>query len=260
MRCSRIPLVLPMIFIFCGCGSSDRSAVASRAKRFAADSGLPLERTLKLADVEGTSIDLLLIPPPIDGTVSADSRIARGFYMSRYEITQAQYAEIMQANPSTFMGRDWPVNGPTFQEAKSFCEHLSKKVGETVRLPTASEWEYACRAGSRDAYYGGPNESDLDRVGWFKANAKGQPRPVGLKETNAWGLADMHGNVWEWSMDKVAPPPNAKEGETSKRLLCGGSWMDDAHFCTSDSRIPVEESFVNSNIGFRIVVDLPQKH
>jgi formylglycine-generating enzyme required for sulfatase activity len=187
--------------------------------------------------------------------------ISKGFYMSKYEITQAEWKAVMGSNPSYFKGDDLPVEGVSWYDAVAYCNALSEKMGLTpaytiaysinktivmwnrdangYRLPTEAEWEYACRAGTTTAYYSG------DRVvsaGWYDSNSGGRTHPGGEKKENAFGLYDMHGNVWEWCWDwygdydtsSLADPDGATSG--GSRVLRGGSWNYDAKSARSAIR------------------------
>ena len=130
--------------------------------------------------------DMVYIAPDESRAVGTD-----GFYIDRYEVTQAEYFKVMHANPSFFRGQDRPVEKVTWNLAVAFCD----KVGK--RLPTEQEWERAIRAGTESSYYWGENHPD--RYAWHKGNADKQTHVVGKKEPNSWGLYDMAGNVWEWT-------------------------------------------------------------
>src|SRR6185436_4361946 len=119
-------------------------------------------------------------------------------YLGKYEVTQEQYQQVMGKNHSRFQGQALPVGTVSWDEAQEFCQKASKESGLTVRLPTEAEWEYACRAGTRSAYYSGDSEAKLDQAAWYYGNSKDTTHPVGQKEPNAWGVYDLHGNVWEW--------------------------------------------------------------
>src|SRR5882762_10161151 len=124
---------------------------------------------------------------------------ASGFYMGRYEVTQAQWQKVMSNNPSTFStcGENCPVEQVSWDDAQEFIKKLNaQNDGYQYRLPSEAEWEYACRAGTTGDYAGDPNS-----MAWYTSNAEYKTHPVGKKQANAWGLYDMHGNVSEWVMD-----------------------------------------------------------
>ena len=201
------------------------------------------------------------------------------FEMSTTEITQSHYKALTGNNPSHFAGDGrLPVERVTWYDAAKFCNMLSVKEGlpacyneETwecdftkagFRLPTEAEWEYACRAGTSTEYYTGDTESDLARAGWYgddEGNSDERPHPVAQKEPNAWGLYDMHGNVWEWTNDFFGsygsePAHNPKGPESgSYSVMRGGSWLNRANYCRSYFRINDRSERTGYFTGFRIV-------
>ncbi len=129
-------------------------------------------------------------------------RVTKPFYLSVYEVTQAEYEKVMGANPSYFKGANRPVNEVSWDDATEFCKRLSAKEGKTYRLPTEAEWEYACRAGTATQYSFGGDGAKLGDRAWYRRNSDDNLHPVGEKKPNAWGLHDMHGNAREWCQDR----------------------------------------------------------
>jgi formylglycine-generating enzyme required for sulfatase activity len=146
------------------------------------------------------------------------------------EVTQAQYEAVMGTNPSYFKGQTNPVENAFWEDATEFCKKLSEKTRQTVRLPTEAEWEYACRAGTQTAFSFGDDPSALGDYAWHAGNSGERSHPVGQKKPNAWGLYDMHGNIWEWCADRygkypkgfATDPSGPTTGDT--RVSRGGSW------------------------------------
>ncbi len=198
--------------------------------------------------------------------------ISKDYYLGVHEVTQAQYEKVMDRNPSHFQGAivgnetaDLPVENVSWDDTVEFCKKLSdlpeeKKTGREYRLPTEAEWEYACRAGSKTAYSFDDEEGLLPEYGWFKRNSSQRTHTVGLLEPNAWGLYDMHGNVWEWCSDRhgeypkgaVSDPVGPLEG--SDRVLRGGCWLFVAAGCRSADRLWRDPSYRDRLIGFRLAL------
>ena len=185
--------------------------------------------------------------------------------MGVYEVTQEQYEAVMGTNPSMFKGPENPVEQVSWNDAVEFCKKLSTKTGKMVRLPTEAQWEYACRAGSKTAFgYGDDADySNLGDYAWYTNNSESKTHPVGQKKPNAWGLYDMHGNVWEWCSDWHAESyANAKTtdpqgpGSGTHRVVRGGGWCNDPQGCRSAFRFRLTPDRRDYNIGFRVAVDL----
>lgn len=188
----------------------------------------------------------------------------KAFRMSKYPITQKQYLAVMEDNSSYFQGdENCPVENVSWDMAVEFCQKLSQRTGQTVRLPSEAEWEYACRAGSSGKYCFGDDEGELGSYAWYDKNSEKKTHPVGKKSSNAWGLHDMHGNVWEWCEDiyhenyQGAPSDGTawiNGGDRDLKVRRGGSWFNSAVFCRSSERGRVGAVNSFDYIGFRVVV------
>ena len=188
--------------------------------------------------------------------------LTQPFYMGKFTVTQEQYQAVIGANPSSFKGKDNPVEQVSWDDAQVFCQKLTEQTKQAVRLPTEAEWESACRAGTTTAYHSGDSEADLARVAWYAANSKNTTHSVGQKEANAFGLYDMHGNVWQWCQDwcdgdyyaksKAENPQGLAHG--CVRVLRGGSWNCDSQYCRSPFRSWIITISSGSFKGFRVVV------
>jgi formylglycine-generating enzyme required for sulfatase activity len=164
-------------------------------------------------------------------------------------------------NPGWFTQTDLePVVCVSWNDAEAYCQWLSDVEGKSYRLPTESEWEYACRAGSSTAYCFGKFEFRFGWYAWYLSNSGNRTHPVGQKKPNAWGLYDMHGNVGEWCSDRygdypsgaVTDPTGASTG--SSRVRRGGGWIDGAASCRSADRGRNGPSHRNSYLGFRLAL------
>ncbi len=191
-------------------------------------------------------------------------RITKPIYLGVTEVTQEQYEQVMGTNPSHFKGAQLPVEKVSWEDAVEYCRKLSElpaeqSTGRVYRLPTDAEWEYACRAGSRTKWSFGDTESSLGEYAWYGDTSDNKTHPVGTKKTNAWGLYDMHGNVWEWSSDwwlryytttAVSDPTGPATG--SYRVIRGGSWISSAGRCRSAIRSGSTPDYRFSHLGFRL--------
>ncbi len=191
--------------------------------------------------------------------------IARPFAIGKYEVTQAQWQAVMGSNPSHFKGPDLPVEMVTWRDVQEYLHRLNAKTGKQYRLPTETEWEYAARAGSGASYSFGEDKAQLKHHAWYEGNAGGETRPVGQLPPNAFGLHDMHGNVWEWVADcygssyaAVLPADFAKEREGfCYRVIRGGSVLNFPKYLTAFYRTSLTPINFNNNLGFRVALILP---
>ena len=193
--------------------------------------------------------------------------LTEGFWLGKTVVTQAQWEAVMGGNPSKFKnaGRDAPVEQVSWDDAMQFCRKLTERErqaghlpeGHEYTLPTEAQWEYACRAGTTGPFAG---NGDLDSMGWYNQNSGNTTHPVAQKQPNAWGLYDMHGNVWEWCRDwyghypggSVTDPTGPSSG--SDRVLRGGSWYSGAAYCRSADRYWFSPGDRYIILGFRLAL------
>ena len=224
-------------------------------------------------------------------------RISQPFWLSRHEITRNLFRQFVndaayKTEPERdghgglgIVGDDWieaprfiwntdpgfpqtedhPVVNVTWNDAAAFCEWLSEKENEEWGLPTEAQWEYACCAGTTTLYSSGDSPTSLGDYAWLRANSDSKTHPVGQKSPNAWGLHDMHGNVWEWCADwaggydnrAAVDPHGPRIG--SARIDRGGCWNSPASLCRSAYRDRNSQSCRHHCVGFRVACKIPKK-
>ncbi|GCA72415.1 serine/threonine-protein kinase pkn1 [Microcystis aeruginosa NIES-2519] len=201
------------------------------------------------------------------------------FFIGKYPITQAQWQAIaatakididLETNPSNFKGDELPVESVNWYQATEFCKRLSRETKQEYRLPSEAEWEYACRAGTTTPFYFGETITgelaNYNASKTYAEEAKGEYRqqttPVGQFPPNAFGLYDMHGNVWEWCADTWhdnydgAPRDGSvwtENGNDNRSPLRGGSWYTDPNYRRSAYRFDIVRRGLHNNLGFRVV-------
>ncbi len=212
--------------------------------------------------------------------------ISKPFYIGKYEVIQRLYEDIIGNNPSEFKGETNPVENVNWYEAKEFCEKLNMLFknympkGYKFDLPSEAQWEYACRAGTTTGLNNGKNLTaplfevclcpNLDEVGWYNQNSNDKPHPVGQKKPNAWGIYDMHGNVYEWCRDKHEKYPTTEVRDPigsnirNDFMVRGGCCLCFDWSCrsasrsasTASNRNPTEKNIIISQkiIGFRVAL------
>jgi formylglycine-generating enzyme required for sulfatase activity len=219
-------------------------------------------------------------------------KLTRSFYLGVYAVTQGEYQKITGTNPSWYCATGggkhkvkdldthrFPVERVSWVDAVKCCEKLSeleaeKKAGRKYRLPSEAEWEYACRAGTTTPFHFGKSmssrQANFDGDTPYGGAAKGaylrRPAKVGSYRPNAWGLYDMHGNVWQWCQDRFAKdyyrgspkedPRGPKKGD--RRVLRGGSWHGPASDCRAAFRNWNISGILSDDIGFRVVCAVPK--
>ncbi|MDR3175498.1 MAG: formylglycine-generating enzyme family protein [Desulfovibrio sp.] len=201
---------------------------------------------------------------PIGETPQHRVSISKPFYLGKYEVTQAQWTAVMGNNPSEYKGWSNPVEQVSWDDIQVFIQRLNQNEGHTrYRLPTEAEWEYAARAGTESIYSFGDDARELGNYAWYDEDyLSSSTHPVGQKQPNAWGLYDMHGNVFEWVQDwhgkqyysnsPGADPKGPSSG--SFRVLRGGSWHHPAHSCSSTSRYCYVPDSSVEFFGFRLAL------
>ena len=219
--------------------------------------------------------------------------LTKPFWLGKTEVTQGQWKQVMGTAPwkdggyawADWTDKDCPAICVSWMEAKTFCQKLTDlkrkagklPAGESYRLPTEAEWEYACRAGTTTEWSFGNEEEQLDEYAWFvdsdpwgaggpsffsfarwlDGSAGSFARKVGMKKPNPWGLYDMHGNVFEWCSDwygekLLGGADPVGPGGGSDRVLRGGSWWDDPILCRSACRDLYDPSPRSNDLGFRV--------
>ena len=187
--------------------------------------------------------------------------LSQPFSLGKYEVTQGQWAAVMGHNPSHFSacGPTCPVEQVSWMDAQAFIAELNRwGDGATYRLPTEAEWEYAARAGTQTAYHFGNAAQRLGQYGWYRDNSASETHPVGQKRPNAWGLYDIHGNVWEWTADWYAHYPRGAMPDPRRprpraiRVNRGGSWRSNTRYCRAAHRVGHPPDYRHEGLGFRL--------
>jgi formylglycine-generating enzyme required for sulfatase activity len=219
-------------------------------------------------------------PKPSDEMPVHWCEFPEGFALAKTEVTNAQYERFDPKHERSESSKDDtdPVVNVSWEDAKAYCAWLGKQSGRAVRLPTESEWEAACRAGSRSEYCFGDDEGRLGEYAWYGESWQSGAREVGTKKPNAWGFYDLHGNVWEWCEDlwhgsyrltETVPDPDGRpqlrllsraptdgtawlfDAGSPYRVRRGGSWPFDPQFCRSSYRFGDDPGSRWNNLGFR---------
>ncbi|MGA2439958.1 MAG: formylglycine-generating enzyme family protein [Tepidisphaeraceae bacterium] len=274
----RVALFSSLVLGLLGCGKAEKN--------------LKPQLTIDLGN--GLTMEFVLVQPGsfmMGTTNSSDNislaaqpqhrvEISKPFYLGKYEVTQEQWQSVMGNNPSRY--RDivghpltppqneakCPVECVSWNDCQTFLGKVKAKApGTEFCLPTEAQWEYACRAGSSGEYCYGDGDASLGDYAWCEGNSDGRPHPVGQKKPNAWGLYDMHGNVWEWCADRVDieddyyanSPSRDPQGPTSGagRVYRGGSYMFEPPWARSYSRFSGPSFDANNiNIGLRVCISI----
>jgi len=248
----------------------------SNEPRLTTPANLPKELTVDLDG--GVKLEMVLISageftmgsPNADALASPGEkpphrvRITRPFYLGRYPVTQEQWQAVMKNNPSSTKDPKCPVESVTWDKCQAFLIELNAKVGGQKGkfvLPTEAQWEYACRAGSTTRYCFGDSENLLGDYAWYEANSAERLHPVGEKKPNAWGLYDMHGDVWEWCQDwyddryySHSPTDDPVGPETGSLVVARGAGYNVAVGCRSATRTSNKAGQTHGAQGLRVAL------
>jgi formylglycine-generating enzyme required for sulfatase activity len=227
------------------------------------------------------SLDMVVIPagmfqmgsPPHHGNPDEGPQhfvTIKSFMMGKFLVTQAQWKAVMGKLPlCRFKGQDLPVERVSWEDAQKFCQRLSKRTGRNYHLPTETQWEYACRAGTSTPFSFG--ETLTTQVANYNGEHTFRDEPRGIYfhfankggkfPPNAFGLYDMHGNLWEWCADNWLDDYSSTPRDESSyqkhsdpyRVARGGSWHDPPALCRSAARLRVLQTEAEEFIGFRVV-------
>ena len=261
-------VVCVAVVVMCGCDQEQPKTLRpTPQKEMLTPDPTPVEDMELPESADSIGMKFKLIPAGTftmgDGDDAHDVTLTKPFKMGVHEVTQAQYEQVMGVNLSKYKGADNPVENVSWDDAVEFCRRLSelpaeKAAGNVYRLPTEAEWEYACRAGTTTKYSFGDDESELGDYAWYGVNSDQKTHPVGSKKPNAWGLYDMHGNVFEWCQDRYGDYPSGSVTDPtgpavgSSRVFRGGSWSSSAENRRSASRYGYYPSDRYSYGGFRV--------
>lgn len=187
--------------------------------------------------------------------------LVKAFLMGASPVTQAQWDKVGGPDDRSWRGASRPIEMVAWDDVQAWL----KKAGEGLSLPSEAEWEYACRAGTTTAFCFGDSDTGLGDYAWFDKNSGNKTKPVTSKKPNAFGLYDVHGNIWEWCQDtwhtnyNGAPTDGSAwttGGNDSKRVRRGGCWDYDAGYCRSAFRNRLSSSYRYRNLGFRLCLRL----
>lgn len=223
-------------------------------------------RAVILAGGKSAYLDLTWIEPGKftmgEGAEAHEVKITKGFWIGATEVTQDQWRAVMGSSPSYFKGdANLPVEQVSWDDCQDFLTKANSEAalldGLVLDLPTEVEWEYCCRAGSKTKWSFGDDEGQSQNYAWHRGNSEGKTHPVGEKKPNAWGLYDMHGNVWEWCKDdngdyRGDAVDSLLAGNGALKVLRGGSFLLDPVLLRSAFQYTYHRSSRLDSYGFRV--------
>ncbi len=293
----RVLLLVVVSLSMLSCGEKPAKETTSRVENSVASSGKTIAIDLPGLPSSAKPLEMIKIPAgtftmgsPSDerGRISGmewfphEVTLTQGFYLGKYEVTQAQWEAVMGSNPASGssygVGDDYPVHTVSWDDCQTFIEQLNGLGLGTFRLPTEAEWEYACRAGTDTRFSFGDalecSDSNsycdlMDEYMWWGGNRtyggeQDGSKEVGRKLPNPWGLHDMHGNLFEWCSDRWQNPsargpqidPQGPSA-SSPRALRSSGWSINARYCRSAIRVSHSPGYRKDNLGLRLVRESP---
>lgn len=186
------------------------------------------------------------------------SEVVNGFYIGKYEVSQAQWKRIMKNNPSCFQGDNLPVECVSWSDVQLFINKLNAKTGRNYRLPTETEWEYAAKGGGLDGKYKYSGSSQLEDVAWFVENSDSMSHVCGSRQPNKLGIYDMSGNVHEWCSDlydSLSYTDGSAAWPDVEYVFRGGSWLSEKRYCRIANRNHNSKDLRHCTLGFRLAAD-----
>lgn len=191
-------------------------------------------------------------------------QVTKPFWISKYEVTQEQWTTMIGTNPSHSQGVKLPVDSISWNDSQLFLKKLNEMKLGVFRLPTETEWEYACRGKTEKRYYWGKDIDSffIGKYAWYNGNSERQTHEVGKKQPNGFGLYDIAGNVWEWCQDDYTPNPGSMQNipaglaKRTKHVIRGGAFDNGPDGCRSAIRVEHGAEIRNSAIGFRLVMEV----
>jgi formylglycine-generating enzyme required for sulfatase activity len=243
-----VVLLLTLCFVVAGNAQQigSRSAESEQADEFTNSIGMQFVLVPAGSFMKGCNKDLEKCK--CDEKPQHRMSITRPFYMGKQEVTKEQWTIVMGGNPGEFKGQSSPVENVSWDDAQEFIKRLSKKEGRSYRLPTEMEWANATRSCSASAYCSGDAKKQPGQYDWSSGNSGNETHSAGQLKPYAWGLHDMHDNVWEWCQDDLYDENDYGNSPSSGKYRVARSdfWDGDAFFLRASYRCHY--------YGFRVVL------
>lgn len=203
--------------------------------------------TIKKFSANGVDFEMVYVEGG-QYTIGEASSNVNDFLIGKTEVTQELWKAVMGKNPSTSRGKNNPVDMVSWNDCQAFIQKLNQLTGQTFRLPTEAEWEYAARGGNKSGGFKFSGANVIGKVGWYSGNSNSQTHPVASKMPNELGIYDMSGNVWEWCS-------NLYDDETGQYAIRGGCFTDATQICTITNRGKSDPATASDICGLRLAMD-----